>query len=461
MASSTSLSEMDFTCPVCCDIFHDPVVLLCGHSFCEHCIQEWWTQSRLKTCPVCQELFPMAQPARNLALRNLSDAVRQEKIQRANATSEEMCDLHGEKLKLFCCYDRQLVCVICRDAQKHKKHNCVPLDEAVGPCKAQLKLSMVNLKTKLGRFKAQKSKCDKIAGHIKWQAQQTEKTIKEEFQKLYHFLQADEAARIEAVRKEAKFKSVAIDIAIVNLTADIASLSDKLKAVEMEMAADDLSFMLNVKSNIERSQCKLPYPEVPWGALIDEAKHLGNLLFAVWQKMKNIIQYTPVTLDPNTGSSRVTISEHMTRCAKSYKNQPLPENPERTLCSDVLGSEGFSSGAHSWDVEVGGYWFLGVAPRTNVRTYENVWGIYINGCLERLFERDQGNNSKVVSEHSFPQNVRVHLDYDKGILSFFDLDRKTRVHTIKCAFTQTVFPCFSENAKILPYEFSVRTREPR
>lgn len=46
------------------------------------------------------------------------------------------------------------------------------------------------------------------------------------------------------MRKEAKFKSVAIDIAIVNLTADIASLSDKLKAVEMEMAADDLSFML-------------------------------------------------------------------------------------------------------------------------------------------------------------------------------------------------------------------------
>uniref|UniRef100_A0A3B4W9C4 RING-type domain-containing protein n=1 Tax=Seriola lalandi dorsalis TaxID=1841481 RepID=A0A3B4W9C4_SERLL len=25
----------DFTCPVCCDIFKDPVVLLCGHSFCK------------------------------------------------------------------------------------------------------------------------------------------------------------------------------------------------------------------------------------------------------------------------------------------------------------------------------------------------------------------------------------------------------------------------------------------
>ncbi|KAM8831617.1 zinc-binding protein A33-like [Spinachia spinachia] len=461
MASSASLSEMDFTCPVCCDIFNDPVVLLCGHSFCKHCLQQWWTQSSLKTCPVCQELFPMAQPARNLALRNLSDAVRQEKIQRPDAASEEMCSVHGEKLKLFCRDDRQLVCVICRDAKKHKKHNCMPIDEAVKHCKAQLKLSAVNLKTKLERFKAVKSKCDKIAGHIKRQARQTEKTIKEEFQTLYHFLQAEEAARIESVRKEAAYKSEALGIAVVNLTAEISSLSDKIQALEVEVAADDISFMLNVKSSMERSQCKLPYPEVPWGALIDEAKHLGNLLFAVWQKMEKIIKYTPVTLDPNTCSSTVILSEHMTRCANSGRSQPLPENPERTWHSDVLGSEGFSSGAHSWDVEVGGHWSLGVAPRTNVRTYDNVWGIYICVCTGFLRERDQINDIKLVSQHTFPQKVRVQLDYDKGVLSFFDLDRKIHVHTIKCTFTQTVFPYFRSKMKILQHEFNVRTRKPR
>ncbi|XP_037305525.2 E3 ubiquitin-protein ligase TRIM35-like, partial [Pungitius pungitius] len=397
----------------------------------------------------------------NLALRNLSDAVRQEKIQKANATSEEMCSLHGEKLNLFCQNDRQLVCVICRDAQKHKKHNCVPIDEAVEPCKAQLKLSLVNLKTKLGRFKEHKSECDRIVGHIKWQAQQTEKTIKEEFQRLYHFLQADEAARIQAVRKEAKFKTEAMDVTIVNLTAEVSSLSDKIKALEMEMAADDISFMLNIKSSMEQSQCKLPFPEVPWGALIDEAKHLGNLLFAVWQKTKKIIQYTPVILDPNTGASHAIISEHMTRCKMSNKSQPLPKNPERTSYSDVLGSEGFSSGAHSWDVKVEGYWALGVAPRTNARACENVWGIYICVCTDFLRELDQKNYITLISEHSFPQNVRVQLDYDNGILSFFDLDRKKHVHTIRCTFTQTVFPYFRQNAKIHPHEFSVRTKKNR
>ena len=72
----------------------------------------------------------MAQPPRNLALRNLSDTLRRERRQRATSGPEGLCSLHSEKLKLFCQDDQQLICVICRDSQKHKKHNCVPIDEA-------------------------------------------------------------------------------------------------------------------------------------------------------------------------------------------------------------------------------------------------------------------------------------------------------------------------------------------
>ncbi|XP_075940653.1 zinc-binding protein A33-like [Anarhichas minor] len=461
MAANASLSEKDYTCPVCCDIFKDPVVLLCGHSFCKHCLQEWWRQSGHQTCPVCKQMFVMTRPTPNLSLRDLSEALRREKTQRANSRSTEICRLHGEKLKLFCQDDRQLICVICRDAQKHKKHNIVPIDEAVEAWKATLKLKMMHLKTKLGKFKAQKSKCDKIAGHIKLQAQQTERTIKEEFQKLYQFLQAEEAARMDAVRKEAKFKSGAMDIRIVNLTAEISSLTDKIKAIETKMKAEDISFMMNIKSTMERSQCNLPDPETPSGALIDEAKHVGNLLFTVWKKMKDIIQYTPVTLDPNTGHPILIISEHMTRSTKSGKMQPLPENPERLRGLDVLGSEGFSSGKHSWDVKVWGYWRVGVATRTKDPTSVEVWGIYKCVSPDLLRELYQKNDMKIVSKHSFPKKVSVQLDYDQGIISFFDLDRKTLVHTIKYTFTETVFPYFGRNAKLLPAEFSVRIRKPR
>uniref|UniRef100_A0A0E9TLQ8 B30.2/SPRY domain-containing protein n=1 Tax=Anguilla anguilla TaxID=7936 RepID=A0A0E9TLQ8_ANGAN len=70
--------------------------------------------------------------------------------------------------------------------------------------------------------------------------------------------------------------------------------------------------------------------------------------------MLEMVQYTPVILDPNTMSPWVCLSDDLTCVRLSEVRQRIPENPER--CSRgvmVLGSEGFTSGKHSWEVEVG------------------------------------------------------------------------------------------------------------
>ncbi|KAF3849797.1 hypothetical protein F7725_019516 [Dissostichus mawsoni] len=306
----------------------------------------------------------------------------------------------------------------------------------------------MDLETKLRSFQNNTRKCDKMASHIKLQAQQTEKTIKEEFQKLYQFLRAEETARIDAVRKEAALKSEAMDTRLVELTTEISSL----------IKVDDMTFMLNVKSTLQQSIFNLPDPETPLGALLDESKHTGNLLFTVWKKMKDIIQYTPITLDPNTGcSSILVISDHMTRSTTMDKRQTLPENPERLSASDVLDSDGFSCGKHSWDVEVEGYWFIAVTCKDN--TCEKKWGIYMCSCTDKVPELTPEDFMEIVSEDSFLKRVRVQLDYDHGILAFVDLDRKKPLNTIKYTFTETVFPYFQGNVKILPAEWSVVQRQ--
>ncbi|XP_051273380.1 E3 ubiquitin-protein ligase TRIM21-like [Dicentrarchus labrax] len=58
MASSSSLlSEEQFLCPICLDVFNRPVSTPCGHNFCMSCITTYWTNAPVCQCPVCKAAF--------------------------------------------------------------------------------------------------------------------------------------------------------------------------------------------------------------------------------------------------------------------------------------------------------------------------------------------------------------------------------------------------------------------
>lgn len=72
----------------------------------------------------------------------------------------------------------------------------------------------------------------------------------------------------------------------------------------------------------------------------------------------------PVTLDVNSAHPDLLISEVLLEVSDRRSSQPVPDNVERFDSSvSVLGSEGFYSDIHSWEVEVGPKkaWTLGVA----------------------------------------------------------------------------------------------------
>ena len=128
--ASTSFAEEDFTCPVCFEIFKDPVLLSCSHSVCKACLQQFWDTKGSTECPVCRGISSNDKPPLNLHLKNLCETFVQEISERASAGSEVLCSLHSEKLKLFCLEDKQPVCLVCRDSKTHKTHNFSPIDEA-------------------------------------------------------------------------------------------------------------------------------------------------------------------------------------------------------------------------------------------------------------------------------------------------------------------------------------------
>ncbi|MEQ2186672.1 hypothetical protein GOODEAATRI_031057, partial [Goodea atripinnis] len=150
---SCSMLEKELSCPICCEIFKQPVVLKCSHSFCRVCLQQFWSKKKAKReCPICRRKCSLTEPTVSLALKNVADTFLRE-LEKSGATAglgtgasvasedavvlEDNCETHGEVLKLFCMDDFEVLCCVCHASKKHQGHKMCPLDEGAQDLKVK------------------------------------------------------------------------------------------------------------------------------------------------------------------------------------------------------------------------------------------------------------------------------------------------------------------------------------
>ncbi|KAM9120059.1 butyrophilin subfamily 1 member A1-like [Pangshura tecta] len=142
-----------------------------------------------------------------------------------------------------------------------------------------------------------------------------------------------------------------------------------------------------------------------------------------------------VTLDPDTAHPHLVLSEggKCVRCGDTQ--QRLPNNPERFDTKPcVLGCEGFTSGRHCWEVEVGGGRFCAVGvARESVRRKgwisrspeEGIWAV------EQCGDQFRALTSPVtpLTLSRVPSRIRVCLDCDRGQVTFIDAGDEAPIFT--------------------------------
>lgn len=110
-----SFSEEDFSCPVCCEIFKDPIILLCSHSICKVCLQQFWETRGSRECPICRKKSPQKSPPLNLQLRNLCEIFHR-------SQREAFISLSNSDLKSVCEVDKKIDTLVCRNLDHNKTH---------------------------------------------------------------------------------------------------------------------------------------------------------------------------------------------------------------------------------------------------------------------------------------------------------------------------------------------------
>uniref|UniRef100_A0A3B4AT59 Uncharacterized protein n=1 Tax=Periophthalmus magnuspinnatus TaxID=409849 RepID=A0A3B4AT59_9GOBI len=415
--------EEDLTCPICRELFRDPVVVSCSHSFCKVCLENWWRDKPIKTCAVCKRRSSRDFPPLNLVLRNLVQTFAE---QREHTPAEDhLCSLHSEKLRLFCLDHEEPVCLVCRDSRIHKDHRFSPIEEVAEDLREHLRKSIKSLRDKL-----QKEEFEDTAVYITAQVQQTKAQIQEQFDKLHQFLLEEEDSRIKALKEEEEQKTQRIKDKMVAVSREMEAVSKTIAETEEELRATDTFFVLQYKSTVEILQDR---------TLVEEPQMEPG------EKMRRLVKFYPVILDQNSADPELMLSQDLSsvRCGE---RQRLPQNPERSKDHIVFGSKVFRSGIHSWDVEVGD---------------SKSWSAGVTGHVLREEKTETGY--KPLSVMSL-QRLRVKLDFDRRTLTFSDpiINTDLSTHTFTDTFTDGLVPYFFTDdnipLEILPKDITVKCK---
>uniref|UniRef100_A0A4W4EHR7 Bloodthirsty-related gene family, member 1 n=1 Tax=Electrophorus electricus TaxID=8005 RepID=A0A4W4EHR7_ELEEL len=169
-------------------------------------------------------------------------------------------------------------------------------------------------------------------------------------------------------------------------------------------------------------------------------------------ELKRIQQYSvDVTLDPDTAHTYLILSDDGKQVSFGDTNQILLANPKRfDKHITVLGTEGFSSGRFYYEVQVKGKteWDVGVARESVNRKGEFTLSPQ-DGCWTVVLRK--GNEYKACDLPSLsltlkqkPQTVGVFVDYEEGLVSFYDVQARSHIYSFTGqSFTEKLYPYFS------------------
>uniref|UniRef100_A0A452HVU5 Zinc finger protein RFP-like n=1 Tax=Gopherus agassizii TaxID=38772 RepID=A0A452HVU5_9SAUR len=370
----------EVTCPVCLDYFTEPVTLECGHNFCRACISQCWEGSdTAASCPQCRETVQRGNLRPNLQLGNMVEIAKWLSLRAAKgAGGDRVCGEHLEALKLFCEEDQTPICVVCDRSRAHRAHTVVPIQEA--------------------------------AQEYKKQTQTERQKIVSEFQQLQQFLEEQERL----------------------LLAQLENLDKEIVKIWNENVSKLSAQIFHLSELISEMEGKCQKPTTP-PACCNQLFHcVREMLGERGRSREGVLN---VTLDPDTAHPNLVLSENWKSVTRGDTRQQLPNTPERFDTKPcVLGCEGFTSGRHCWEVEVGGGggWAVGVA-RESVR--RKGWiscspdgGIWAVGWLgDQFWALTSPENP--LPRRRIPSRIRVCLDCDQGQVIFIDAGDEAPIFT--------------------------------
>ncbi|XP_034721738.1 E3 ubiquitin-protein ligase TRIM21-like [Etheostoma cragini] len=415
----------------------------------------------LKSCLVCLVSYCETHLEPHLTTSGLK---RHQLIDPVENLEGRMCTKHDKPLELFCKTDQTCVCMLCT-VLDHKMHDVVPLKEGYEGKKVQLGKTEAEIQQMIQK---RRLKVQEIKDSVELSEEAADRELAEGVQVFTSLKESVERGLnelINTIKEKQKTTEKQAEAFITELEQEISELMKRSTEVEqLSRTEDHLHLLQRVQSlNIQQSPPTKDWTEVSVppssydGTVVKAVAQLEETLSKEMKKLveselKRVQQYAvDVTLDPDTANPQLILSDDGKQVNHDDVRKNLPDNPERfSKCVNVLGKQGFSSGRFYFEVQVEGKteWDLGVARESINRkgdiilsTEYGYWTFWLTNENEYYAADDPPVR---LSLKSPPQKVGVFVDYEEGLVSFYDVDAAALIYSFTgCSFTEKLFPFFS------------------
>ena len=232
--------EEQLNCSICLDIYTDPKLLQCFHTYCRKCLVKLVVRDQQGdlslTCPICRQATPVPtnrvtglQSAfqTNEFLRIRDDLIKKrdmavslevsklDAMPLASSTEKNIpnCFEHVDKEReLYCETCEELVCLRCViRGGKHEGHDCDEIKNAYKRYKGEVRPSLEPMEDKLNVVNKAIAQLDKHCGEVSDQREVIEHSIHEAIKLLHQLLDVRKTELIRVLHQitQAKLKGLA------------------------------------------------------------------------------------------------------------------------------------------------------------------------------------------------------------------------------------------------------------
>lgn len=386
---------------------------------------------------------------------------RHQLIEPVEKLEDRMCEKHDRLLELFCKTDRMCVCPVCKQSN-HKGHLIIPLKEEYAQRKAELGAREGQIHQMIRESEEKIKELTDLVKRSREAAEREKAASTRLFNDLIQSIKRSLNELVDTIEGEQRTAERQAEGFITELEEDVSELRKNISELEqLSHTEDHLQFLQSLPS-----LNPVP-PTKDWTGVKVHSSYEAIVKRAVAQleetlsrelklcsnvELKRVQQYAvDVTLDPDTAHPNLVLSDDGKRVSSCSKRQNFPENPKRcTYYSNVLGKQGFSSGRFYYEVQVNGktQWDLGVATESISRKEKKplcprngYWAVRLrNGNQYKALV----GASICLSLRAQPQKVGVFVDYEEGVVCFYDVDEAALIYSFTgCKFTEKLHPLFN------------------